>query len=247
MKKKLIALFAGALLTLAMAGNALAYFNSEYTLVRVVYDSAGTVEVATDLGTVSGSTVTLTNGGSSSAFNLSMFGTSASLDNLRVAYFAVANATTDVWASGSVTDAISTTVGRSFTALVTATATSRTYYTGLGGSTGTVVGDQGNQASYWNKLDKGGAGVATLAAYITSAGKIESSLADLATIGYVDQGLYFFDAAKTNSTGVKIATLRTLADGTTVLNPSSAVPVPAAVYLLGSGLLGLVGIRRRMS
>jgi hypothetical protein len=45
---------------------------------------------------------------------------------------------------------------------------------------------------------------------------------------------------------VKVATIRTLADGTSTINPS-AVPVPAAVYLLGSGLLGLVGLRRRIS
>jgi hypothetical protein len=48
---------------------------------------------------------------------------------------------------------------------------------------------------------------------------------------------------------LNVATIRTYADGTTQLNPTSVAqtPVPAAVYLLGSGLLGLVGIRRKMA
>jgi len=41
--------------------------------------------------------------------------------------------------------------------------------------------------------------------------------------------------------------IRTMADGSTIINPEAAapVPIPAAAYLLGSGLLGLVGIRRK--
>jgi hypothetical protein len=37
-----------------------------------------------------------------------------------------------------------------------------------------------------------------------------------------------------------------VADGSLVINPAP-VPVPAAVWLLGSGLLALVGVRRRNS
>jgi hypothetical protein len=48
--------------------------------------------------------------------------------------------------------------------------------------------------------------------------------------------------------GVAVATIRTYADGTIRLNPrEAATPIPAAVYLLGSGLLGLVVIRRKMA
>jgi hypothetical protein len=59
---------------------------------------------------------------------------------------------------------------------------------------------------------------------------------------YVDQYLYYFEYPNTESAGLKVATIRTYENGTTEINP---VPVPAAVYLLGSGLLALVGIRRK--
>ena len=40
--------------------------------------------------------------------------------------------------------------------------------------------------------------------------------------------------------------IRTFADGHTEIIPM-ATPLPAAFWLLGSGLMGLVGIRRRMT
>jgi hypothetical protein len=67
--------------------------------------------------------------------------------------------------------------------------------------------------------------------------------------GFVDQKLYYYGnmgSLTGAKTGVQIATIRTYADGHTELNPS-AVPIPAAAYLFGTGLLGLVGIRRKMA
>jgi hypothetical protein len=81
------------------------------------------------------------------------------------------------------------------------------------------------------------------------AGNAATSLAALSTAGFVDQVLYYYGSPtgiSGTSTGVNVSVLRTFADGSTQLNPS-AVPIPAAVYLFGSGLLGLAGIRRKMA
>ena len=54
--------------------------------------------------------------------------------------------------------------------------------------------------------------------------------------GVLDTGL----DANTDYAGV----IRLNSDGSVVLNPS-AVPIPGSILLLGSGILGLFGIRRK--
>jgi hypothetical protein len=58
--------------------------------------------------------------------------------------------------------------------------------------------------------------------------------------GYVDDYYYYGDPNDALE-GLKVCTIRTYADGHTEINP---VPIPSAVYLLGSGILGLIGILR---
>ena len=64
---------------------------------------------------------------------------------------------------------------------------------------------------------------------------------------YVTLANSYIAAGFTNYGQVVILDMKNLAGGNAqdVLAVTNAVPIPAAVWLLGSGLLGLVGIRRR--
>lgn len=91
----------------------------------------------------------------------------------------------------------------------------------------------------------------------------EGKLAPLDAGGYVDMYLYHFGTDMDNfmatgdisylytqlpnSDGSNYAVLRLNADGSTILNPTSSsdVPLPGAMLLFGSSLLGLFGIRRK--
>jgi hypothetical protein len=59
--------------------------------------------------------------------------------------------------------------------------------------------------------------------------------------------LFFWDnPSSSNKEGIKGLNIYTLADGSTQV-ASSAVPIPPAFFLMGSGLLGMIGLRRRMA
>jgi hypothetical protein len=249
MKKKMLTLLAGALMTLSMAGNALAYFEYDH-LIRVVYDQTTMTEVATDLGAISslmpaaGSSITL--GDSYLVGNLA----TASFDNLKVAYFGINVTNKDLYLSSSAdTQSLSGTT--SWTAGSSAINSVLTTYKAAG--TSTDDGAMSYASSYWQKLDGNGTKVGKFNTFYSTANG-EMSLAALSSGGTVSQNLFFFDTPSTTGqiAGAKLDfTIQTLADGSTVIASSlpapSNVPVPAAAYLLGSGLMGLVGVRRKIN
>ncbi|ABB31686.1 protein of unknown function DUF1555 [Geobacter metallireducens RCH3] len=243
MKKKMIALLAGALMTAAMAGNAMAYFEQDH-LVRVVYDKTVMTEVATDLGKVQDIIAAAKNGpvtlGAGADSYLGGALATSALSNLNVAYYAVNVANKDLWLSSKTdTQSIATTQWGTTSSMI-----SNTLGIYAPSATSTVTLAMANPSSYWNKLDGNGTRVGKFNTTYTVANG-EMNLAALATGGEAKQNLFFWDnpSLTSGAAGAKQVTIKTLSTGGTQV--ASNVPVPPALFLMGSGLLGLVGIRRK--
>ena len=245
MKKKIIALLAGAMLTLCAAGNALANFDNG-DLIRVVYNHAGTVEVATDLGSIS----SLMSGTAAhtDAFSLSQITGATSMSDLYVSYFAI-NSNTGWVGYDQATAPV--TGNRKFTSLTNSAGVVTPYYQTLG-SGNQVVADQTYTNAFSSRLIIGN--IASLNGYIPAG--VEANLGALGSGGSVVQALYAFNN-QGNLTGVTTGVhvnnahgqqllITTNANGTTTVAPA-ATPIPPAFLLMGSGLLGMVGIRRKIN
>lgn len=243
MKKKMIALLAGALMTLS-ASSAFAAF-ADLSLVRVVYQGSTNLEVATDLGNVNDLALTTNNvvGGGADAFT----SITGSATDLYVAYFAklttVPLSPTNLWLSTS--DTSSPLVqARKYSTVDTTLGNVLDYYNTIGGTT--VQVGKSDSSSFYVVSELTGNGIGSYARVTETNYLNTTDLAALATQGYVDSVLYSFNANVAGA-GTQAMIIRTMADGSTIINPQDAapVPIPAAAYLLGSGLLGLVGIRRK--
>lgn len=253
MKKKLTIVLAVAMLLVSIAGQAMAYFE-EGNLIRVVYDrnavtqGKGTYEVVTDLG--AGYNVTSATSQKvvldSNNFSLSQLGLS-DWSNVYVAYFTLtqANPTTgalnNLWLSGN------STTGPTSSSLAFTT-TNGIYKlvkaANLQSGNAQNVNLQSISTSYTSKFGTVGLLSAFLPTNTDAAKRADKNLSALSTVGYVDQWLYYYATPNSAKVGTSVMQIRTYANGTTVINPN-AVPVPAAAYLLGTGLLALVGIRRK--
>ena len=240
--KKIVFIFMVAVLMMGFSGKAMAAFTNG-DLIRVVYQDNGTVEVATDLGAFSATTPITSNiQYSANHFSTSMFGTGFA--DLYVGYFITNGTFPQAWTSGPLTG--QTSLARMGSPYLAAAASVLNYYSYLGGGASQVTGNQTDVDSYVYAMDKsinnGAYGV--MGGLFTPSNNADTSLAALGTgASYVDCALYYYDT-NTTAAGLNIATIETLSNGTTEL--VSAAPVPAAIYLLGSGLVGLVGMRRKM-
>ena len=236
---------------MSAADNAEAYFE-DGSLWRVVYDDALNYEIVTDLGNVNN---LLAAGGPSivgseaDAWGLDMFPAGTEYSNLNVAYFSCDNTDLggwnfkeDAWGSGA--------AGGQMSGYL-AWGTFAGAFSGLevnysAPATATVQGSIGGFNTYWGNMNISGAETGSFAGFIPEPNGSEAELGDLAGTGYVDQYLYFWDDPRADPhAGELVASIRTMDDGSTIINPTSAVPIPATVLLFGSGLLGLMGIKRR--
>jgi hypothetical protein len=237
-RKKLVALVAAALMTLT-ASSAFAAF-ADLELIRVYYDRAG-AEIATDLGNVK----TLL-----AAPSTTIGGSFGSLTTGYAVYFALDRTNNNLWVSGSTTAASVINGGSTgLTGLKSGTTPMYTQFKTQGGTNYTGLASV--TSSYKNKISST---QGTMAGAITAAtgSRTEASLASLISTGTgsVSQALYFWANGNTtvvgDKTGTLAATIVTNANGsTTITAATTPTPIPAAFYLMGSGLLGLVGLRRR--
>jgi hypothetical protein len=238
--KKIMMLFMAALLLFSLSGQAMAYFE-DGNLIRVIYDLGGTKEIVTDLGAGWNLTAPST---SHELFNTNNFSLTdlgiSDWSNVYVAYFSLTNVGGDqnAWTSGPQTGQSNT--ARSWTNFSTYAHT----VTGANSLTGNAqnIVNQTDPSSFVNNMGTAG----RFSSFLPEPGNGYQNLAALNAPGngYVDQWLYYYGNPTSAGTGVQLFKIRTNEDGTTDINP---VPIPATVYLFGSGLLGLIGIRRRMT
>ncbi len=259
----MIKLAAAAALTLGLSGNAMAAIDNG-DLIRVVYDTVGSVEYATDLGnfqdilsrTAAGEKNIVTGNGVD-AIQTSIFSETTQMSDLRVAYFTFDSAN-GKWvglASGleninNVSRKYGTFQSASQALTYGATGTTGAYDLNMVTDNSAKLANKSATNTFYTKFGAVLSG-AVYAGMVANNTNGIASLAALATGGQVDQNFFTWTGTKTDnaSAGTLAFTLTTLSDGVTVINKMDApqVPVPAAAWLLGSGLMGLVGLRRRMN
>ncbi len=275
--KKIIGVIVAVLLVAGLAGYASADLTADSELVRVVYNttfngssgqptaSTGTYDVITDLGNISSilSTVSTsgsdTVGGGVNAFtnNFSENTGFASKDSsLMVAYFVINYTANNAYISGSSATTPLKSAGSlnfdSFAGGLQGSTLSTAQGT-LESGTSTAVIAQSAAYSFQSVAESAGPG--SFAGFIVNGGNAfltESKLATLAS-GSVVQYLYYFSNGYADQTGTLVTDpgipveILTNANGSTTIEAPATVPVPPSLLLLAPGLLGLIGIRRRVS
>lgn len=245
MKRSLLFLAATTVSLFGFSGQAFAYF-TDGSLIQVVYQTNGGFEVATDLGAFAptaaytGTTQTL---GTTVTAGSGVFST-ATWGDLRVAYFVKQTTGADAWTSGPSTG--QTSGNRKWTGFQSATTSVMSKYAVVAGTSNQGTLAKSEMQSYYSKLNQGGLGIGGFAGFIPAANG-ETSLANIGTVGYVDSYLYYYNTPNSVTAGTQVAKLRTYADGHTEVVGASPVPIPAPIFLLGSGLMALVGIKRKQT
>ena len=250
--KKIVILLAVTVLLFGFSAQAMASF-ADGDLVRVVFSTSNQATMY-EVGTSLGNVLSLTNPTTTNyaftgqpTFNFNMLQSGATAANSYVAYFVWTNSAASAWMSGDSTGEKGSKSALSGYKTSAINLDSAFLLASVNQSTANQgIISQADPASFTVAMGQNGRMHSFLAT--SSPSFTVANLANLDTVGYVDQYLYYYTGLTGSGAvnGLSIAKIRTYADGHTELNPN-AVPIPAAVYLFGSGLLGLVGIRRKMT
>lgn len=258
MKKGIAAGIAG-LLMMGTASQALASFEST-SLVLSVYDSVANKEVGVDLGTVtdySAQNVILATGLSFAGLNfdtrtsgVGVFATYMPPDEWDAKYagYFATNRSNGILMTSNYDNA------SIFNSAVNAITLG---YRNMDPDQDGVVNIAATwSGSYYVNMNFAGSSIGSYSLMMLQGG-VEPEYP--ATSEYVDMYLYGFSmnaeyeiVAVTGATTPYAAVIRLTSDGQVILNPNattpgSDVPVPGAAWLLGSGLIGLAGLRRRFN
>jgi hypothetical protein len=264
--KRMVMFFAAVMFLLGVSGQAMAYF-AQGDLIQIVYQSGGSYEVGTDLGAFAptspygnvtgGKSTDQTINFSANPFSLpgqtGAFST-ASWSNLNVAYF-VTNGTS-AWTSGP--DGGQTMSAGAMSAFQAAAQAILQQYAAFGTGQGQLL--QSNINSYFSRMHNAytqtGTGGGGAFGFLSSNGETNLAALGNGAGSYVDSYLYYYADSSTLK-GLQVADIRTFADGTSEVvggsstaangGPLPVTPVPPSVLLMGSGLLGLAGIRKKQT
>lgn len=257
MKKKMIALLAGALMMLS-ASSAFAFVSANLELYRVVYDgtTGSTFETMTDLGSLlsiqAKAAGTLLDSGTSAFINSAGYSTS-STGNYRIAYFAIDQTNSSMYMSQTGEAAAPTVMTSKFASagspLKSAVTFNYAKTTGVtkdaSGMTATYTTGTGNVNSFRSK-EGGTLNAYTFGQYFLPADGLKAS-PNLSNVSLTDLTTIYLFSGDYGATGVAQFKLTTdVVHGTTNFAGNVATtPIPAAIYLMGSGLLGMFGLRRK--
>ena len=253
MKNKMFALLAAILMTVSFAGNAMAVAFGHGHFIRVVYDSVGSKEYATDLGdwaavSAAAATGNVPVGGGVDAITLAGTG-AASLGDLYIAYY-LEDPTPGANQVAIAGDANGLTSGaRKFNGISNGLFLASGWYllNMAPGTNSALLPDKTYPNTFYNRGGNAVIGAGDYAGWVTAATNPDGvlSLAALSTIGYVDQTIYYWSGANLQTPGTRMAgtkafTVRTMADGSTIINPPVAADTVPPVLTVESPAIGLV-------
>ena len=224
MLKKLITLIVSVLLVLGTVGSACAAL-ADLELLRVVYErTTGTTEQITDLGPV-GTVLTGTHTIAGDAL------TATKANNLFVSYMAINKTTGELWVSNSTTIAPIAVGTAGFNSTKTGFNSVYYYYNTVltADANGVWTGSQSYPNSFKSKLDASQGSLANgidIATRTTTEASLASLVGNPGAAPVVQILYYFLNANTGGSTGVPVATITTLANGSTVISPPPAPTAP---------------------